>query len=408
MTCQQAPDLTLSPCRRAAIFMVGALEVLLFGGAVFGWPQLVHLLKMDSVFADLCNDVNTAAGPGINKYEAVPQGEIFNNSRCMALNATPVFLPGHKVGVEQCAPQDEMFALIFTLAVGCYGIPSFLVGFLLHHAGLWPTRISAGAMLCVGFIFLGITTKESPYWLFPAMMLLALGGNQLRMSGLQFADMFPAHKATALTLLASMFSTSASLFLVFQLAERYHIERSIICWCLAGLSTFVLWMTFIMPPHHIPCHDDYDKSGVGEHDELTLSYSYNTGGVAVKEVQELSLLRALVTLSSILLQVWLTANLLAVNIYQLTYNYWITIVSCTTDEAELFSILYSCVNFISVFVDLLEIRSTIFPLAFTTVCTFCMYLLLLFFHPVGVYCSLVFMALTRPCVVAVATAFVRI
>jgi hypothetical protein len=77
--------------------MVGALEVLLFGGAVFGWPQLVHLLKMDSVFADLCNDVNTAAGPGINKYEAVPQGEIFNNSRCMALNATPVFLPGHKV-----------------------------------------------------------------------------------------------------------------------------------------------------------------------------------------------------------------------------------------------------------------------------------------------------------------------
>ncbi|KAF2360835.1 hypothetical protein FHG87_008399 [Trinorchestia longiramus] len=159
MSCHQSPDLTLSYCRRALIFLVGALECLFFGGAVFGWPQLVHLLKMDNVYANLCNDDRTAVGPGINQFEAVPYMGIFNNSRCMALNATPIFLPGHKVGVESCAPQDDMFALIFTIAVACYGIPSFLVGYLLHHAGLWAARISAGAMLCVGFIFLGITTK---------------------------------------------------------------------------------------------------------------------------------------------------------------------------------------------------------------------------------------------------------
>lgn len=473
MSCRQDPNLDLSPCRRVMIFLAGALECLLFGGAVFGWPQLVHLLKMESVYADLCSDVNTAAGEGINQYKAVPYGELFNNSRCVALNVTPVFLPGHKVGVEQCAPQDDRFALIFTIAVCCYGIPSFLVGYLLHHAGLWAARISAGVMLCVGFIFLGITTKEHPDWLFPSIILLSLGGNQIRMSGLQLADLFPAHKATALTLLTGMFAASASLFLVLQLAERYHIERSIICWCLAASATFIIWATFIMPVHHIPYDDNYDQNqGTESSEELErlqesqlvdhwiskpnsfdrLAGTGITGGtdrrkkpprddidaaldnaVKVKEFEDLSLVGATFSVSSILLQVWLCTSLLAMNVYQMTYNYWITIVSCTTKEAETFSVVYSYVNFVSIFiaplfglfVDCLvsrarrmgrsyrerrakEIQANIVPMLITTLCTLAMYACLLFFRPVGVFLSLAFMTIARPCIVSVSTAYMRI
>jgi len=97
MTCYQDPNLSISPCRKALVFLVGSFECLLFGGIVFGWPQLVHLLKMESVYADLCNDVNTAAGEGINQYTKVVYGGLFNNSRCSALNVTPIIQPGHKV-----------------------------------------------------------------------------------------------------------------------------------------------------------------------------------------------------------------------------------------------------------------------------------------------------------------------
>lgn len=97
MSCHQDPQLHLSPCRRVVMFLTGALECLLFGGTVFGWPQLVHLLKMDSVYANLCSDVNTAAGDGINQYNVVQYGELFNNSRCVALNSTPIFQTGHNV-----------------------------------------------------------------------------------------------------------------------------------------------------------------------------------------------------------------------------------------------------------------------------------------------------------------------
>ena len=97
MTCVQDPHMTISPCRRVLMFLIGAFECLLFGGIVFGWPQLVHLLKMESVYANLCNDVDTATGEGINQYRVVVYGDLFNNSRCVALNATPIIQPGHKV-----------------------------------------------------------------------------------------------------------------------------------------------------------------------------------------------------------------------------------------------------------------------------------------------------------------------
>lgn len=55
-----------------------------------------------------------------------------------------------------------------------------------------------------------------------------------------------------------------------------------------------------------------------------------------------------------------------------------------------------------------EVQSNILPLLITTIATIAMYVCLMFFHPVGVYISLAFMALARPCVVSVATAYLRI
>ena len=97
MTCIQDPNLDLSPCRRILLYLIGAFECLFFGGLVFGWPQLVHLLKTDNIYAHLCNDVDTAAGDNINQYQAVVYGELFNNSRCSAINASLAIQTGHKV-----------------------------------------------------------------------------------------------------------------------------------------------------------------------------------------------------------------------------------------------------------------------------------------------------------------------
>lgn len=59
------------------------------------------------------------------------------------------------MGVEQCEQQDEMFALIFTVAVSLYTLPGVLVGYMLHHAGLRVTRISAGYVVSFFIVPIG-------------------------------------------------------------------------------------------------------------------------------------------------------------------------------------------------------------------------------------------------------------
>ncbi|KAG0719933.1 Solute carrier family 43 member 3 [Chionoecetes opilio] len=363
MPCQQSPHLELSLGRRVLIFAVGVVEALFFAGTVFGWPQLVHVLKVEGLYGDMCDGPSSLSPPpdspsphsslsssnltsplnvtALLGPESSPIG-IFNNTRCNAFNHTYDISRSHgvsmtfrngiiEVGVEQCGPQDERFALIFTITVSCYSLPGIFVGYLLHHAGLRVTRISGGTMMAVSFLLLGLTTKESPDWLFAAMVLMALGGNQLRMAMMQFCDLFPDHRSTGLTLLSGAYAVSAALFLVFQYSAAVGVARAHVCWGFATLCLVTTLTTFIMPVHHIPVKDTYGK------DE------------AQPKKTSLPLTKSLCSSSSILHQYFFFVSLFAVNGYQQNYNVWVNLSSCTVEEAGIYSMLYSYSNLFTVF-----------------------------------------------------------
>lgn len=85
MACRQNPNLELSLARRVVIFMIGVVESMLFGGAVFGWPQLVHVLKVEGLYSDLCMEAPSAP----NHTRRPPSAaDTFNNTRCLNLNTT--------------------------------------------------------------------------------------------------------------------------------------------------------------------------------------------------------------------------------------------------------------------------------------------------------------------------------
>ena len=83
---------------------------------------------------------------------------------------------------------------------------------LVNYVELVYSSFQNGLSIKIWFYFLA----ESPDWLFPAMILMALGGNQLRMCGMQFGDLFPAYRSTAITVMSGVYATSASLFLIFK------------------------------------------------------------------------------------------------------------------------------------------------------------------------------------------------
>ncbi|KAG7169756.1 solute carrier family 43 member 3-like [Homarus americanus] len=419
MMCQQDPNLQLSLARRVTIYIIGVVESMLFAGIIFGWPQLVYVLKVEGLYSDLCRGSSSSVVHD-DHNEIKPTSTLnlfYNNSRCLGLNNTFEVSRSHAVGVEQCGPQDERFALISTVSVSCYSIPGILVGYLLHHAGLRVTRISAGTMLSLGFLLLGMTTTESPNILFPAMILLALGGNQTRLAVAQFGDLFPLQRATAITLLSGMYAASAGLFIVFQYTASVGIPRAHVCWFLAALSSLSVFLSFIMPVHHIPVTDTY---GADPKAAATQSAT-----------QAMPLSKSLLTGSFFLNQYWFFMCLFAVNTYQQSYNVWITKSSCSVEEVGVYSMMYSYSNLLTVFISPLggaftdcmikraskttnevarrvkEVQAYFWPLLVTTVAAMVNYGCTLFFQPAAIYVSLISMVIARPCTVAISTAYIR-
>lgn len=90
--------------------MVGILESMLFAGTVFGWPQLVHVLKVEGLYSDLCDGRSSSSSPSnpslhghsspksaynassplnitaLISPDSPPPIPIFNNTRCYSLN----------------------------------------------------------------------------------------------------------------------------------------------------------------------------------------------------------------------------------------------------------------------------------------------------------------------------------
>ncbi|XP_047494530.1 equilibrative nucleobase transporter 1-like isoform X2 [Penaeus chinensis] len=366
--------------RRWCIFLVGLLESLLFGGTIFGWAQLAYVLKEQGIFSHLCNTTVTSRASS-------------------------------EITFKGCAAQDETFALIYTVACTLYSTPGILLGYMLHHLGLAVTRISGGLMLVTGFLCLGQVSKEAPAWLYPAMILLSLGGNQLRMSGLQFGNLFPRYRSTAISVISGVFSASAGLFFFLQLAVDAGISLRHANWVLAGMASLTLPVTIIMPCHHIPYNDD--------------------GAKVNRECVELPLRKSFLSLSSFTYQLWFFINLFSIVLFNTFFNSWISSISSTGDEAWVFSSLFSVSAFVSPFIspmpgfamDLLkkskleglssterrvqEMRSPALPSLVLTGTVAVMYSCLFFKTPAAVYLALVCLMLARPSVIAIGNSFVR-
>ncbi|KAB7507644.1 hypothetical protein Anas_04398 [Armadillidium nasatum] len=103
--------------------------------------------------------------------------------------------------------------------------------------------------------FISKLTTENTSLLYLSMILLAYGGNQLRLSGYQFCNLFPKYRGTALTVISGAYTTSAGLFLIYQLGQQYHITIKVISFGLIGLMCLPLVATVIMPWHSILSND---------------------------------------------------------------------------------------------------------------------------------------------------------
>ena len=95
--------------------LFGIFEMVLFSGVVFGWANLVLILKEEEYFKDLCAESQT------------------NSSLPKTSNDD----------TGKCGEQDERLALIFTLSVFAFNVAGFIGGALLDKLGTRFVRLTA-------------------------------------------------------------------------------------------------------------------------------------------------------------------------------------------------------------------------------------------------------------------------
>lgn len=97
----------------------GIVEMTLFTGVVFGWANLVLILKEEEYFKDLC------AGRNDNKSTVVQREEEPSDE------------------TDKCVEQDERLALIFTISVFAFNVAGFIGGSLQDKFGIRVVRLVA-------------------------------------------------------------------------------------------------------------------------------------------------------------------------------------------------------------------------------------------------------------------------
>lgn len=219
-------------CHRWFMFLIAIVESMVWSGTIYGWPQLVYMLKLNGIYSQLCdgNPFNTSSINEEVKNATQPSTEQF----------------------VSCPNQDKQFALIYTVACVLYSSPGMLVGYSLHYLGLTVTRVAAGSMITTGFLLLAVTSTELPETLWGAAILIAVGGNTVRMAGLQFGNLFPERRATATAIISGIYSPSAAIFIFFKYAHDLELTWITSCLLFAAASGLILVFTPFMPRHHVP------------------------------------------------------------------------------------------------------------------------------------------------------------
>lgn len=260
----------MTSCHRWFMFIIIILESMIWSGTIYGWPQLVYMLKLNGIYSQLCD------------------GNFHHHHHTSSINQEiKNITQTSKVHFVSCPNQDKQYALIYTVACVLYSSPGMLVGYSLHYLGLTVTRVAAGSMITTGFLLLSVTSIELPETLWGAAILISVGGNTVRMAGLQFGNLFPERRATATAIISGIYSPSAAVFIFFKYANDLELTWITSCLLFAAASGLILVFTPFMPKHHVPIDDQVtfedDEMYKGKTDSPVIPIKNNTLMVPIEK-----------------------------------------------------------------------------------------------------------------------------
>ena len=155
--------------------------------------------------------------------------------------------------LTDCVAQDEGLFLVYTIAAVLQQLLSFPLGMIFDKYGTWITRSVAIILFSFGCLFVILSSSQSSWLLFPAMALIAIGGQQCYIVNVQAGNLFVSFRNTIINGHSGAFNTAAIVFGLMKCAYDYgYTLRAIFIFTL--VATLFPWINtfFFMPQNKIP------------------------------------------------------------------------------------------------------------------------------------------------------------
>ncbi|EUB65071.1 Solute carrier family 43 member [Echinococcus granulosus] len=191
----QVLDLRL---RQVLAIIFGTVEMLFFGGIIFGFNVLTPVLQKEGIFSYLCDkSANKTAG---------------------------------------CSEQTTIYGYAFITYMVVQMVMLFIVGFLVDRVGLRIVKLSASILFSIGAALFAVTSATNSWLIFPAGSLVCIGGMAGLICNLSFSKLFTKTSVFVLAFITGSYDAASSVFAVFAIAYEAGFSYKLAFFLLAGVS----------------------------------------------------------------------------------------------------------------------------------------------------------------------------
>ncbi|XP_033736776.1 solute carrier family 43 member 3-like [Pecten maximus] len=231
-----------------------AIEILFFGGIIYGWGSLVFVLKEEGFYYEACLSVITPAELSYNTTNTSVENVQQDGLLTLGTHDDPSDPPRQwesdhdKVTdtVPTCPQQESKLNLWFSVAVAFMYLSMAFLGELTTRLGTQVTRHIFTFMFVFGALCVAFATKDVPWLLCPGLCSIAVSGLVIFATNIQVANLFPRLQSTVVALYCGLFDSSSVVQQLMKIANENGMSRRIFYVCLAGLALIMLSISTIL------------------------------------------------------------------------------------------------------------------------------------------------------------------
>ncbi|XP_053408092.1 equilibrative nucleobase transporter 1-like [Mercenaria mercenaria] len=213
------------------------MEVVLFGGVIFGWGSLVFILKEEGFYSDYCteNDIGNNSdylSPNQFPYLTLSNNSLDEKSYDVIIaddkNSTATFrrtTENRTTLHGGCPAQESKLNLWFSIAVSSMYLSLAGVGYLIRHIGTRNTRVIFFFIYLIGTLCLAFTSPEIPWLLLPGLSCIGIAGLTVLATNLQVSNLHPHLRSTIVAIFTGLFDFSSINKQIIRIAYESGIAR---------------------------------------------------------------------------------------------------------------------------------------------------------------------------------------